>query len=240
MASVALVTGASRGIGLATARLLTRHGIATIFAMRNPDDAADTVAALGEEGRRCALLALDICDSASIAAAANDVAATFGRLDILVNNAAVMIDDPTLPPSAQSLDTWRQTLETNLLGTIAVTRALLPLIRTARAGRIVNVSSSGGSLGMHSDPETDVYPHKLPAYGASKAALNAWTIHLAYELRDTPIKVNAIQPGNTCTSLNPHGVLTPDEAAETCLRFALLDADGPHGGFFDADGRLPW
>ncbi len=239
--NVALVTGSTRGLGFATARLLGRKGVDVIVCGRNGKAAEDASGILQAEGLRCRALQLDITTSRSIAAAAAVVEQQSGRLDILVNNAGILIDHPDKQPSEQPLDIWRKTFETNLFGMIAVTRALLPLLKRARAGRIVNVSSSSASLALHGDPRSAVYDYKLPAYNASKSAINAWTVHLAHELRHTAIKVNAVDPGYTKTDMNGGlGFLEPEEGAETSVAMALADANGPTGGFFHRDRILPW
>jgi NAD(P)-dependent dehydrogenase (short-subunit alcohol dehydrogenase family) len=137
--------------------------------------------------------------------------------------------------------TLRKTFDVNFFGTIEITQALLPLLRKSDAGRIVNVSSGLGSLTQHSDPGWEFYPVKLLAYNASKTALNAFTVMLAAELRDTPIKVNSADPGFTATDLNGHrGYKTVEQGASVIIRLATLPADGATGGYFDDKGVLPW
>lgn len=237
---IALVTGATRGIGLETVRQLAAAGVHVLLAGRDAARTAEAAQALADDGMSVEPITLDVTDAASIAAAVASVQAAHGRLDILVNNAGVLRDDDALPPSQQSLDTWRDTFDTNVFGLVAVTQALLPLLRAAPAARIVNVSSGLGSLAMHSDPSSGIYHYKVPAYNVSKSAVNAWTIHLAYELRDTPIKVNAIHPGSVKTDMNAGGNLDITEGARGSVGMALLDADGPTGSFTHLGETLPW
>ena len=242
---IALVTGATRGIGLETVRQLAQAGVHTLLAGRDRERAAAAARELQAQGLPVEPIALDVADQAGIAAAAAEVEARHGRLDILVNNAGILLDDPALAVSGQSLDTWRRTFDTNLFGVIAVTQAFLPLLHRSRAGRIVNVSSALGSLGLHSDPASFIYDFKLPAYNVSKSAVNAWTVQLAWELKDSAIKVNTIHPGYVRTDMNhvdgeQRGELDVADGARTSVRLALIDEDGPNGGFFYMDQVLPW
>jgi NAD(P)-dependent dehydrogenase (short-subunit alcohol dehydrogenase family) len=163
----------------------------------------------------------------------------FGKLDILVNNAGIAIDDA--PPSELNMDALHRTYETNVFGPVAVTRAMLPLLRKSSAGRIVNMSSGLGSLTLSNDPAWRFAHVNLLAYNSSKTALNAATVQFAKELHDTPIKVNAADPGYTATDLNNHaGTRSVEQGARAAVRLATLPADGPTGGFFDDEGPLPW
>jgi len=238
---IALVTGATRGIGTETVRQLAEAGVRVVLAGRDAGKAQAAAAPLQAQGLPVESIALDVNDAASIDAAAKSIGERFGRLDILVNNAGVLIDDMSKGVSGQSLDTWRATFDTNLFGVIAVTQAFLPLLRKSAAGRIVNVSSALGSMTLHVDPASPIYHFKVPAYDVSKTAVNAWTVHLAYELRDSTIKVNAIHPGYVKTEMNAgEGELEVADGARTSVRLALIDADGPNGGFFYLDQTLPW
>lgn len=238
---IALVTGATRGIGLETVRQLAETGIHVLLAGRDRAKAVEASLKLQGQGLSVEAIAVDVTDSASIAAAAQEVARKQGRLDILVNNAGILLDDLSKVPSEQSLQAWRSTFETNLFGLIAVTQAFLPLLRKAPAGRIVNVSSILGSLTLHSDPASPIYGFKVPAYNVSKSAVNAWTVELAHELRNTAIKVNAIHPGYVKTDMNDgEGELDVADGAKTSVRLALIDDAGPSGGFFHGDQTLPW
>jgi NAD(P)-dependent dehydrogenase (short-subunit alcohol dehydrogenase family) len=171
----------------------------------------------------------------------NSVEREFGRLDILINNAGIMLDDPTKKVSEQSLAAWRGTFETNLFGLIATTQAFLPLLRKSNAGRIVNLSSILGSNTLHADPQSPIYDFKLPAYNVSKSAVNAYTVQLAYELRDTPIKVNAAHPGWVKTEMGGEGAeMEIPDGAKTSVALATLPADGPSGAFLHLGEPLPW
>ncbi|MFF7635254.1 SDR family oxidoreductase [Kitasatospora sp. NPDC008050] len=243
-AKIALVTGANRGIGFEIARQLAEQGVQVLLAGRNAEAVGEAALRLRGEGLAVEPVVLDVTDSAGIRAAAAAVESRYGRLDILVNNAGIRVEEYGRQPSEQPLHQWRETFDTNLFGVVEVTIAFLPMIRKAAAGRIVNVSSLLGSLGTHSDPSSYAYSDmfkSLPAYSASKSALNSWTVHLAYELRDTPIKVNAVHPGYTRTDMNDgEGQLDIPEGARTGVRMALLDSDGPTGSYVHQGEVLPW
>lgn len=238
---IALVTGATRGIGLETCRQLAKAGALVLLAGRNATGAAKAAESLRAEGLSVEPLTLDVTDAATIDAAAQEVKRRFGRLDILVNNAGVLLDDVGLKPSEQTLAVWRDTFETNVFAVVEVTRAFLPLLKAAPAARIVNVSSQLGSFGLHTDPASPIYGFKVPAYDASKSVVNSWTVHLAYELRDTPIKVNAIHPGYVQTDMNGgNGELSVPDGAKSSVEMALLGAEGPSGTFTHLGKTLPW
>jgi NAD(P)-dependent dehydrogenase (short-subunit alcohol dehydrogenase family) len=182
---------------------------------------------------------IDLDDPATIATAAKDVETGFGHLDILVNNAGVAAQGDCLP-SSTSLDAIERDFRVNFLGSVAVTQAMLLLLRRASSANIVNVSSGLGSLTKSGDPAWTHVDAKYLGYAASKAALNMLTVQLAYELRDTSIKVNSVDPGYTATDLNQHrGSQTIPEGAAEIIRLALL-ADGPTGTFSNAQGIVPW
>jgi NAD(P)-dependent dehydrogenase (short-subunit alcohol dehydrogenase family) len=238
---IALITGANKGIGLETARALARAGQHVIVTGRNIDAAQAAAAGLVAEGLDAEALALDVTSSASIASAATFVEQRHGRLDVLVNNAAIMRDAAGRTPSQQSLAVWRETFDTNLFGLVEVTDAFLPLLKKSEAGRIVNLSSLLGSIAANLDAGSPFYHAKIPAYNISKTAVNAWTVHLAYELRDTAIKVNSASPGFVRTDL--HGMdapMSPAEGARTSFELATLPADGPTGSFLHNGATLPW
>ncbi|KAF1684975.1 short-chain dehydrogenase [Pseudoxanthomonas broegbernensis] len=238
---IALVTGATRGIGRQTVRQLAQAGVHTLLAGRNRERAVEATLELQALGLPVEAIALDVADAASIAAAAREVERRHGRLDILVNNAGILLDEVGKAPSEQSLETWRRTFDTNLFGLVATTQAFLPLLQRAPAGRIVNVSSVLGSIALHLDPSSFIYDFKLPAYNVSKSAVNAWTAQLAYELRGSRIKVNTIHPGYVKTDMNGgEGEIGVAEGARTSVRLALVDDDGPQGGFFHQEQVLPW
>jgi len=237
----ALVTGATRGIGFETVRQLAQAGVHTLLAGRDRAKAVEAALKLQAEGLPVEAIALDVTDAASIAAAADEVAKKFGRLDILVNNAGILRDEPGKKISEQSLQAWRETFDTNLFGLIAVTQSFLPLLHKSPAGRIVNVSSLLGSMTLHSDPTSPIYDFKIPAYNVSKSAVNAWTVQLAYELRDSKIKVNTIHPGYVKTDMNAgEGEIDVPDGAKTSVAMALIDDAGPNGSYRYLDDVLPW
>jgi NAD(P)-dependent dehydrogenase (short-subunit alcohol dehydrogenase family) len=237
---IALVTGATRGIGLETVRQLAQKGVHVILAARDVKKGAEAATKLQGEGLSAEANALEVTDAASIAAAVKEVERKHGHLDILVNNAGVFIDEAGKKPSEQSMDIWRKTFDTNVFGLVAVTRAFLPLLKKSSAGRIVNVSSALGSIALHADPTSPIYDVKMPAYNVSKSAVNAWTVQLAHELRDTSIKVNTIHPGSVKTDMNAHGNLEIPEGAKTSVELALIGADGPNGSFSHLGQTVPW
>ena len=247
---VALVTGANQGIGLQIAKDLAGHGFTVLVGSRDLGRGEEAARTVDGDARA---LQLDVTDQASIAAAAERVRDEFGRLDVLVNNAAISSTSkqPGMSiqehaaltrPSNVSIDEVRAVWETNVFGVLAVYQAMLPLLREAPAARIVNVSSGVGSLTMNADP---AYAHRSvfgPVYPASKTALNAITLAMAIELEPTGIKVNAVSPGFTKTNLNNYaGLETVEEGASEAVRVALLGPDSPTGTFTHAKlGTLPW
>ena len=227
--TIALVTGANKGIGKEIARGLARLGHTVLVGARDTTRGKEAVAELEPDGD-VRLQQLDVTDAESIAAAAQSIENEFGRLDVLVNNAGIL---------SMTHDDLRPIYETNVFGVVDVTNALLPLLRRSSAGRIVNVSSFMGSLTMMSKRLEGV-PVSL-AYPTSKAALNALTIQWATLLADTPIKVNAVCPGYCDTDLNGHsGPRTPAQGAAIAIKMATVDSDGPSGTFVDDDGVIAW
>nr|WP_269670565.1 SDR family oxidoreductase [Stenotrophomonas sp. SY1] len=238
---IALVTGATRGIGTETVRQLAQAGVHTLLAGRKRETAVELALKLQAEGLPVEALQLDVADADSIAIAVEQVTQRHGKLDILVNNAGILVENPALAPSAQPLEAWQSTFDTNVYAVVAVTQAFLPLLRKSSAGRIVNVSSVLASQTLHADPASDIYDFKIPAYNASKAAVNSWTLSLAYELRDTPIKVNAVHPGYVKTDMNGgEGEIGISEGARSSVQMSLIDADGPNGSFTYLGEVLPW
>lgn len=237
---IALVTGANKGIGRAIAAQLARTGMTVLLGARNAAAGEEAAAQLRKENLEVHFLHLDLVQPTTIAAAAANIASRFQRLDVLVNNAAI-VDPGDGPPGTANLNSVKRILDTNFHGTLAVTQAMLPLLRKVEQARIVNLSSGLGSLQMNSDPNWGFANFKLIGYCTSKVALNMLTVQLAYELRDTGIKVNAVSPGFVDTDMNQHrGTLTVDEGAAEPVRLALLPAEGPTGGFFGDGGRYPW
>ncbi|HET7268498.1 MAG TPA: SDR family oxidoreductase [Oleiagrimonas sp.] len=237
---IALVTGANKGIGLEIARQLAETGAFVILGARNPERAAKAVEMLSNEGLAVQSVLLDLHDPAGITAAAVTIRTEHGRLDILVNNAGIA-DAEDGPPTASSPEAARRIMETNFIGTLAVTQAMLPLLRHSAAGRIVNLSSPLGSLTHNGDSSSPYYAARLIGYNASKAALNMLTVQLAEELHDTPIVVNSVSPGFVKTDLTDHnGYMTPDEGAKLPVEYALLGEGAVSGRFVEPDGPTPW
>lgn len=238
---IALVSGANKGIGLETARQLAASGVQVILGSRDLQRGEAAARTLAEAGLPAEALQLDVTDSASIARAASEVEKRHGRLDILVNNAGVVLDAMDRPPSGQTIQAWRGTFDANLFGLVEVTQAFLPLLRKSAAGRIVNVSSRLGSITDQSDPTSAYYDFKVPAYNVSKAAVNAWTVQLAHELRSSHIKVNSIHPGHVKTDMGGEAAsMEIVDGARSSVQLALIPDDGPNGGFFHLGERLPW
>jgi len=236
---VALVTGANKGIGLEIARQLAAEGVTVIIGARDAERGRAAAADLSQRGLAAQSVRIDVTDEASIVAAAETITAEHGQLDILVNNAGIF-DFADAPPSSASLDAVRRVMETNFLGTLAVTQAMLPLLRKAPAARIVNLASSLGSLMLNGDPASPYYSSQFIGYNASKAALNMLTVQLGEELRDTKIVVNSVSPGFVKTDLTGYGVMTPEEGARLPVQYALLGADAVSGRFVEPDGATPW
>ena len=247
---VALVTGANQGIGLQIAKDLVAHGFTVLVGSRNLERGEAAAKEVGPDARA---LQLDVTDQASITAAAERIRQELGRLDVLINNAAISNTSKRPGMSVEeyakltrasnvSLDEVRAVWETNVFGVLAVYQAMLPLLREAPAARIVNVSSGVGSLTTNANP---VYPNRTtfgPGYSASKAALNAMTLAMAIELESTGIKVNAISPGFIKTNLNAYaGTGTLEEGSREVVRLVLLGPDGPTGTFTRWENEtIPW
>jgi NAD(P)-dependent dehydrogenase (short-subunit alcohol dehydrogenase family) len=231
-AKTALVTGANKGIGFETARQLGSQGMTVLVGARDEERGRAAESALREDGVDARFVQLDVTDPKSIQRAAEWIRAEFGRLDVLVNNAGTAtVARRGCPPSQTSLEDMRAVYEINVLGVVAVTNAMLPLLRRAEAARIVNVSSEVGSITSQTNPGSPL--RQMPAsiqYPSSKAALNMITAMYAKELHDTPIKVNAANPGYTDTDFNDHrGFRTATEGAEPGVHLATLPDDGPSG-----------
>jgi NAD(P)-dependent dehydrogenase (short-subunit alcohol dehydrogenase family) len=247
---VAFITGANRGLGLETARILGKQGITVILGSRELAKGQAAAETLRKEGAKSVeAVRFDVNKPADHKEIYNYIEKKYGKLDILINNAGVMdegakrpgVGSPFNSTSFVSAEKLRKTFDTNFFEPIALTQTLLPLIRKSPAGRIVNLSSILGSLTLHADPKSPIYDKKTFAYDASKTALNAFTVHLAQELRDTPIKVNSAHPGWVKTDMG--GAEAPLELAEggkTSAQLATLGADGPTGGFFHLGQALPW
>lgn len=240
MVRIALITGANKGIGREIARQLAEAGVTVIIGTRDPERGQAAADDLAARGLKAEAIRIDLTDGDSISAAAETIRDRHGRLDILVNNAGI-VDAQDGPPSSGSPEAARRIMETNFIGTLAVTQAMLPLLRLSAAGRIVNLSSSLGSLAVNGDPTSPYYSARLVGYNASKAALNMLTVQLAAELRDTPIVVNSVSPGYVKTDLTGHtGFMTPEEGARLPVEYALLGENAVSGRFVEPDGETPW
>jgi NAD(P)-dependent dehydrogenase (short-subunit alcohol dehydrogenase family) len=232
--NISVITGASRGLGRAAAhRLATMQGQLVIATARNPADLGQLTSKLQMSGHRLETHQLDVTDDASVAALRDWIAERFGRIDVLINNAGILPDRHSTSILDLPLEMLRQTLETNLFGTLRVTQALLPLMRSSRAGRVVNLSSGMGQL---ADMEAGA-----PAYRISKTAVNALTRILAVESAGTRIKVNSVCPGWCRTELGgTEAPRSPEEGIDTVIWLATLPDDSPTGGFFRDRQPIPW
>lgn len=244
---IALITGANKGIGLQIAKDLAAHGLTVLIGSRSLENGERAAQSIGPNAHA---VQLDVTDAASIAAASERIRGEFGRLDVLVNNAGI---SNVAPPGTSfeeiiksnslataPLEDVRKVWETNVFGVIAVTQAMLPLLREAPAARIVNVGSDGGSLTLNSNLD-NLHRSMFGNYSASKAAMHAVTFAFAMTLEPTGIKVNIASPGFTATDLNGfNGTRSVEEGAREPVRLALLGADGPTGTFSDENGPVPW
>ncbi len=239
---IALVTGANKGIGLETVKQLARKGMTVLLGARDLKKGEEAAEKLRKEKLDVRALEIDVSNSASIQKAAREVEREFGKLDILINNAGIMVDDEKKKASEQSLETWRKTFETNLFGLVETTNAFLPLLRKSDAGRIVNLSSILGSITHHATPGSPIYDSKsYTSYNVSKSAVNAYTVQLAYELKNTKIKVNAAHPGWVKTDMGGKGaVMEIPDGAKTSVQLATLDDNGPSGAYMHMGEKLPW
>ena len=246
---VALVTGANKGIGYETARLLGGQGHTMLLGCRNAQRAANAERQLRARGIDAHALHLDVTDHSSLEQAAKHVSDQYGRLDVLINNAGIAWTDA--PQRRRHPTALRRLLDTNVIGAVAVIEAMLPLLRKASASRIINVSSELGSIACTLDPDSPTW--QIPAgiaYPTSKAALNMVTASYAKQLWDTPIKVYAANPGYCATDLNGNtGFRTPKQGAAVVAHLVALPDDGPSGVFWghlwtttggDNNGILPW
>ena len=242
----ALITGANKSIGFEAARQLLQHGYYVYLGSRNLENGRQAMAQLHAEGYpQVEPVQLDVTDSASIQAAREALGQKTTVLDVLINNAGISGGMPQ-PALGTDIGGIKQVFETNLFGVIEMTQAFIDLLRRSPAPRIVNVTSGLASLTLHNDPSWKYYAVKGAAYHPSKTALNAYTVMLAYELRDTPFKVNAVDPGFTATDFNNHrgGGNVPNAAARL-VKAALLGPEGLTGQFFSDDnapetGISPW
>ncbi|MCB1303793.1 MAG: SDR family oxidoreductase [Leptospiraceae bacterium] len=241
-----LITGANRSIGFETARQFLRRDFFVFLGSRDLSRGLEAAHRLRQEGLNASeAIQMDVSDDASVEAARRQIGNRIDALDVLVNNAGISGGLPQTATEA-SLDQFQKVFDTNLFGVVRVTQAFVDLMRNSTAPRIVNVSSSMGSLTLHSDPSWKYYNIKAAAYLPSKSALNMYTITLAYELRDTAFKVNVVDPGFIATDFNNfRGTGTVQEAADRVIKLAMLGPDGPSGQFFSEEhdpvhGSIPW
>jgi NAD(P)-dependent dehydrogenase (short-subunit alcohol dehydrogenase family) len=239
---VALITGANRGIGFETAKQLGEQGVTVVVGARKLDAAEETAAKLKALGVDAYGIQLEVTSEADRKAAAKYIEEKFGKLDILINNAGVGASTGFTPVNSEVTDEeLTRIFGTNVFALIAVTRELLPLLKKSPAGRIVNLSSILGSLTLHADPNSPIAGFKSFAYDGSKSALNAYTIHLAWELKDTAIKVNSAHPGWVKTEMGTDAApMEIPDGAKTSVALALLGSDGPSGRFIHMGEELPW
>jgi NAD(P)-dependent dehydrogenase (short-subunit alcohol dehydrogenase family) len=239
---IALITGANKGIGLETARQLGKLGITVLVGARDQAKGDAAVAELKKDGVDARAVKLDVDNSSDYEAVKKLIEKDYGRLDILINNAGVMLDSRKgNQTSNTSQDVLRKTFNTNFFAAVGLTQALLPLLKKSVGGRIVNLSSILGSNTLHATPGSFIYDAKTFAYDASKAALNSFTIHLAHELKDTKIKVNSAHPGWVKTEMGGDGAqLDVETGAKTSVELATLQDSGPNGAYVHLGKPLPW
>jgi NAD(P)-dependent dehydrogenase (short-subunit alcohol dehydrogenase family) len=243
---IAFITGGNRGLGFQTALDLKDAGVKVVIGSRDMAHGEQAVAKLRAAGVDADVLQFDITKPADAQAAYNYFNSKYGRLDILVNNAGIAAGvfpgtGPEHSAAEVPLDLLHKVFETNFFAQVALTQALLPLLKKSPAGRIVNLSSILASLTLHATPGSPIYDAKSFAYDASKTALNAFTVHLAWELRNTKIKVNSAHPGWVKTDMGgPQATMELSEGGKTSAALATLPDDGPTGGYFHLGQPLPW
>ena len=242
----ALVTGANKGIGLEVAKQLAQQGFFVYLGSRDLASGEAAVQQLNAAGlANLAAVQLDVTSSDSIRAARAAIGEKTPVLDVLVNNAGIAGETPQ-PALHAPLEQFRAVFETNVFGVVGVTQAFIDLLRQSPQPRIINVSTSMASLTLYADLDNATFAYRLPVYQASKTALNMYTVNLAYELRDTPFKVNAVCPGYTKTDFTGHqGTSTAAEAGQRIAKYALIGPDGPTGKYFSeeyfpAPATCPW
>jgi NAD(P)-dependent dehydrogenase (short-subunit alcohol dehydrogenase family) len=246
MSKIAVITGANRGLGYATAQRLGESGVKVLVGARSAAKGEAAAARLRQAGVDVEPLTIDVEQPASVQAAAAHVEREHGRVDILVNNAGILPEATAANGDGRlDLRMFRASFETNVFGAVSVTNAFLALLRQSAAGRVVNVSSTMGSLTDQSDPSSPYYGVVVPAYQMSKAALNGFTVALSKQLADTAIKVNSVCPGWVQTDLGgpenrAAAPTTADDAAQIIAEMALIPDDGPTGAFVDRDGAVAW
>ena len=235
-----LITGANKGIGLETARQLAKAGYHIFLGSRDKGNGDKAVKQLKAEGfTDVELLLIDVTSETSVQQAHDELAQRIDQLDVLINNAGIPGAFPQVPSNADN-EVLHQVFEVNFFGVIRTVRIFIDLLKKAENPRIVNVTSDLGSLTLHNDPNWQYYHFKSAGYGPSKTALNAYTVALAFELKDQ-VKVNMINPGYTSTEFNNHqGPKKVEDGAAPIVEYAMLDKDGPTGKYISDDGETPW
>lgn len=242
----ALVTGANKSIGFEVARQLAQKGIYVYLGSRNLENGIEAVSQLKAEGlSNVEAIQLDITDDESVKNSRTKIGKKTKALDILINNAGIYGGYPQEALNA-TIDQFKATYDANVYSVVRVTQAFIDLLKKSSEPRIVNVSSSQGSLTLHSNPSYKYYDFKGAVYLSSKSAMNMYTVVLAYELKNSNFKINAICPGFTKTDFNGHrGTGTTEDAGRRIIKYALIDKDGPTGKFFSEEnnpesGEIPW
>ena len=241
-----LITGANKGIGLETAKQLSKKGLFVYLGSRNSEKGNAIIKELSDKGfQNVKVIEIDVTKADSILSAKNIIEKEQGYLDILINNAGIsgVVPQNALETSAEN---YKEVFDVNLYGVVRVTQAFIGLLKKSDEPRIVNVSTSVGSLSLQSNPNWPAYDYaKYAVYAASKSAMNMYTVHLAYELRDTDFKINAVCPGYTKTDFTNHNGGEVDIAAKRIIQYALVVQNGPTGKFFSEEtnpetGEIPW
>ena len=235
------MTGANKGIGLETARQLARdHGFTVMLGARDEKRGQDAANELQNEGLDVQFILLDPTAVATIERARAEVEEQFGHLDVLVNNAGMLVQDDLAPPVTVPTSVLRETYDLNVFGVHEVTRAFWPLLEKSDAARLVNVSSMAGSLAAIADFDGPMKDYKFIAYSSSKAALNMLTVNYAWQWKDAPHRANAVHPGSVQTDANLNGEIPVEEGARTSVEMATIPNDGPNGTFSYLGETLPW
>jgi NAD(P)-dependent dehydrogenase (short-subunit alcohol dehydrogenase family) len=242
----ALVTGANKSIGFEIARQLVQQGVYVYLGSRDLKKGEEAINKLKEEGLNSVeVIRMDVTSDESVKAARLEIGKKTRSLDILINNAGVYGGYPQSALNS-TIDQFKTSYDANVYGVVRVTQAFIDLLKKSSEPRIVNVTSSQGSITLHSDPNYKYYDYKGAIYLSSKSALNMYTVVLAYELKNTAFRVNAVCPGYTKTDFNGHrGTGTLEDAGKRIIKYALIDKDGPTGKFFSEEnnpetGEIPW
>jgi NAD(P)-dependent dehydrogenase (short-subunit alcohol dehydrogenase family) len=235
------ITGANKGIGFETARQLAQKGYFVYLGSRAKEKGKEAISRLKEEGfDNVDCIEIDVTDPSSILSARQELEVKTEKLDVLINNAGIRGNVPQ-PASKIPIEQLRLVFETNFFGMVQITQQFIGLLKKSEQPRIVNVTSDLASLTNHSNPNWKFYPFKSAAYSPSKTALNAYTVMLAYELKDENFKVNCVNPGHTATDFNNHkGEKPVEQGASVIVRYATLDKNGETGKFYSEEGETAW